>query len=131
MRNGARNSAGNLTHLSESRKIESYRNRKIADGERVVRKGITLEYRYLSLTGAYIGHRWLSPFGLYESMIRGNKQQASSEHPECIMEAEISLVRESVGNEARNALLITPGDLIRCWITPEFEGKMNGREVYG
>ena len=84
----------------------------------VVCSGIRMEYWYLSLTGTYVESRRISPFDLCESMMRRHKQKSSSEHPEDITGGEIRLLRESVGNGARNPLLIKTDALIRGWITP-------------
>ena len=60
-----------------------------------------------------------------------DKQQASSEHPEDSMKAEIRLVIDSAGNGTHNPLLIMTEGLIRCRITLEFEDQMRERDGYG
>ena len=58
-------------------------------------------------------------------------KHAGSEHPEDSAKDEIILVRESVGNGSQNPLLIKAADLVRGWITPDYEDQMQEREGYG
>ena len=70
-------------------------------------EGGSLEYWYLTTTGAYMKRKWISPFDLYGALMWGNKQQARSGNPEESDKIDIRLGRESVGNGAGNPLLIT------------------------
>ena len=94
-------------------------------------KGVSFEYRYLSLAAAYMRLRWISQFDLYGELMWWNRQHASSEQPEDSMNAEIRLSPESAGGGSRNPLLMTQGGVIRCCITLEYVGKMHESEGYG
>ena len=62
------------------------------------RRGISLEYRRLSITGKYMRHRWISPFDLWGAFMWRPNRQRRVEKSEENGGGEVRLVRETIGN---------------------------------
>ena len=81
---------------------------------------ISLAYWYLAMTGTYIRHIWVSPFDLYESLIRRSNHQRSTDNPEESDKGKMRLSRESVGNGTKNPAIIATGALIQKELPPGY-----------
>ena len=66
------------------------------------REGISAGYWYLSTKWASVRHRRISPFGPYEGLMWGNRQQSNPERHVWDMQEETRSVREPGRNGAQN-----------------------------
>ena len=76
-------------------------------------------------------HKWISPFGLYGSLMRRNNQQAKPGNPEESDKRERRLGRAAVGNGSGDPLLIATETLIKEEPKSEFEEQTQERKGYG
>ena len=87
-------------------------------------RGVSLEYRYLTSMGTYVRNRWVSPFGLWGSLMWRSKQERSGEKPDGNDKGDIRLAREAVGNGAGNPSIIATETLARKAVAQDSEEQL-------
>ena len=98
---------------------------------------ISLEYWHLTIHGAYMGRKWISPVDLRDSLIWRSKHQISCFRSRGEIQAssqikgEAGLVRESVGNGAGNPAIDAKESTIQNELATDFDEQVRERAGNG